>query len=245
MTVLVGAYTITCLVLMFSQCHPLKAYWANDVEIHCVDMHANMMAIGIINTITDFLVYLWPSRYLWRIQLPLRQRIGLVFVFTCGLIVSIAGVFRLIYLNLYFTNIDLLWDAALTTSVAIVEVNIGVVCGCLHCVKPLLAKILPSLFDSSQGISRTANPTLGESYHFPNMMRRYVDKNGATSIPRDEDIEVGDSDEYSTQISTKPMLHLDDGGKVEAGTRDSSSSPDNDIVVDQILVAEKSQHAKI
>jgi hypothetical protein len=81
MTALVTAYTIICVILMLSQCRPLVDYWDEDAEIHCVDMRANMITIGAINTATDFLVYLWPARYLRRIQLPLEQRLGLVFVF--------------------------------------------------------------------------------------------------------------------------------------------------------------------
>ena len=108
----VAAYTITCVILLLTQCYPIRGYWERETELHCVNMHANMIAIGIINTLIDFVIYLWPVQYLWNIQVPLRQRIGLVFVFTCGVLVCVAGVFRLAYLDRYFTNIDLLWDAA-------------------------------------------------------------------------------------------------------------------------------------
>ncbi|KAJ4287362.1 hypothetical protein N0V90_012760 [Kalmusia sp. IMI 367209] len=225
MTAFVAAYTVTCLILMFSQCHPLKGYWDEDVEIKCVDMHANMIAIGAINTITDFLVYLWPARYLWRIQLPLKQRIGLVFVFTCGLVVCVAGVFRMVYLNRYFTNIDLFWDAALTTSLAIVETNIGIVCGCLPCVKPVLRKFMPSLFSTSGRTSKTTHtgPTIGESYRFRDMSA-HADKGGSTSALREERLEdvTELSDGMSTHSSMKAVLGYEGG---EGGGGESGSKP--------------------
>lgn len=247
MTAFVAAYTITCIFLMLFQCRPIQGYWQDNLEQKCVDMHANMISIGAINTVTDFLVYLWPAKYLWRIQLPLRQRIGLVFVFTCGLVVCIAGVIRLVYLNRYFTNIDLFWDAALTTSISIVEVNIGIVCGCLPCVKPLLTKLLPSIFNTGGRTSRTtrSGPTSvvqGPSYRFRDLSTKYADKGGSTSALREERLENVDeeSDGNSTHSSTKPVLEYQAGA--ETGVRDKSTLPARGIVVDQTVSVERSDN---
>ncbi|KAF2442240.1 hypothetical protein P171DRAFT_433781 [Karstenula rhodostoma CBS 690.94] len=245
MTVFVAAYTLTCVVLMLSQCHPLVGYWDKDVEIHCVDMRANMITIGAINTVTDFLIYLWPARYLWRIQLPLKQRLGLVFVFTCGLIVCVAGVFRLIYLQRYFTNVDLFWDAALTTSLGIVEVNIGIVCGCLPCIKPLLAKLLPSLFGSTGRTSRTtpSSKTKGRSYQFEDMSAHHADKGGSTSGLREEQIEdiveESESDGASTHSLTTPALYYDTRDQMRPDNNNSNALPKNGIVVNRTVTVER------
>lgn len=245
MTIFVGAYTLTCIILVVSQCQPLVGYWDKGVEIHCVDMRTNMITIGAINTATDFLIYLWPARYLWRIQLPLKQRLGLVFVFTCGLIVCVAGVFRIVYLQRYFTNVDLFWDAALTTSLGIVEVNIGIVCGCLPCIKPLLAKLLPSLFGSTRRASRTtpSGKTGGRSYQFKHISTYHTDKGGSTSVLReekiDEIIEESESDRASTHFLTKPTLDHDVRGQMGAGTRNSNALPKSGIVVDRTVSVER------
>ncbi|KAF1969850.1 hypothetical protein BU23DRAFT_475610 [Bimuria novae-zelandiae CBS 107.79] len=244
MTAFVAAYMLTCVILLFTQCRPLEGYWRKDVEIHCVNMHENMIAIGAINTLTDFIVYLWPAQYLWRIQLPLKQRMGLVFVFTCGLVVCIAGVSRLVYLNRYFTNIDLLWDAAATTSVAIVEVNIGIVCGCLPCVKPLLSRLLPSMFNSHRRTSRNTiiSPTFAKSYRFRDMSARQVNKSSSVSALRErtlEDLEEENNDRASAH-STRLVLDYEGRGRVEVGQKDSSRMPVNGIVVDQTVSVEES-----
>ena len=245
-TVFVGAYTLTCLVLLFTQCHPLKGYWDKDIKIHCVDMHINMMAIGAINTTTDFLVYLWPARYLWRIRLPLKQRVGLVFVFTCGLIVCVAGVFRLVFLNRYFTNVDLLWDAALTTSVGIVEVNVGIVCGCLPCIKPLLNRVLPSVF-STHGRTSDAEhltPRLGDIIAFQNRSHHQREKDGSTSALRGawlDDVEEEEGNEgasVNVRYSFRPSSKH--GGRiVQVRRRDSSPLPKNGIVIERTVGVEK------
>lgn len=246
MTVFVAAYTVTCLILVLTQCHPLVGYWDKNVTIHCVDMKANMITIGAINTATDFLIYLLPARYLWRIQLPLKQRIGLVFVFTCGVVVCVAGVFRMVYLQRYFTNIDLLWDAALTTSMGIVEVNIGVVCGCLPCVKPLLVKLMPSLFGSTGRTSgkTRSGPTEGHSYQFKDMSAHHGDKAGSTSGLREDQIQEilddSESDGTSTHSSMKPVLEQDRSGNAESRNRDANALPKNGIIVDRTVTVERS-----
>ena len=242
-TAFVGVYTLICVILLFTQCRPIKAYWVKDIEIHCVDMQANMIAIGAINTITDFLVYLWPARYLWRIRLPLKQRVGLVFVFTCGLIVCVAGVLRLIYLNQYFTRTDLFWDAALTTSVGIVEVNIGIVCGCLPCWKPLLVKFLPSIFSSQGRTSQKTHsgPKLGNPIAFRDMSARQAD--GSTSALHEEtwldDIEDVHSEVSSSQSPSRPSSGHQLRDITGVRRRDDKTISKNGIVVDQMITVER------
>lgn len=239
-TAFVGVYTLICLILLLTQCHPIKAYWVKNIKIHCVDMHTNMIAIGAINTVTDFLVYLWPARYLWRIRLPLKQRVGLVFVFTCGLVVCVAGVLRLIYLDWYFTRIDLFWDAALTTSVGIVEVNIGVVCGCLPCMKPLLIRVLPSLFSSHGRASQATHtvPKLGNIIAFRDMSTRQA---GASTLVLREDtwleeIEEGGHNERSSMRSpSRPSSGHQARMNMGVRRKDSSTVFKNGTVVDQTI----------
>lgn len=238
-TVFVGAYTVTCLVLLFTQCHPIKGYWDKNIEIHCVDMHVNMMTVGAINTATDFLVYLWPARYLWRIRLPLKQRIGLVFVFTCGLIVCVAGVFRIVFLNRYFTNIDLLWEAALTTSVGIVEVNVGIVCGCLPCLKPLFSRI-----GTQVRTSQTDHSTRLEDITFQNRLGRQREKHGSSSALRETWLEDVEEEEDSEDANVNARYSLrpssTHGGRImQVRRRDSSPLPKNGIVVERTVSVEK------
>ena len=50
----------------------------------CINTQAFSVAAAALNSATDFLVFWWPVSALWRIQLPRRQRLGLVFVFAIG-----------------------------------------------------------------------------------------------------------------------------------------------------------------
>jgi hypothetical protein len=39
-----------------------------------------------MNSITDFMVYLWPVHYLWKVKLSLPKRIGLIVCFGVGVL---------------------------------------------------------------------------------------------------------------------------------------------------------------
>lgn len=77
-------HTTAWFFLVAFQCRPVVDYWINFDRTHCINVRAVLMATAACNNLTDLLVYLAPTRSLWRIQLPLRQRCNLVFIFTCG-----------------------------------------------------------------------------------------------------------------------------------------------------------------
>ena len=52
----------------------------------CIDSEKFFIAAAAINSITDFMVYLWPIHYLWRVKLSLAKRIGLIICFGGGVL---------------------------------------------------------------------------------------------------------------------------------------------------------------
>jgi hypothetical protein len=63
----------------------------------------NKSAIAALNSFSDFLIYLYPAKPLWGLYLPVKQRHGLIFLFSVGLLVCVAGVPRMYYLELFFS----------------------------------------------------------------------------------------------------------------------------------------------
>ena len=52
----------------------------------CIDINTYLYTVGAINSLTDIVVYLWPSRTLFALDLPLAKRLGLCFTFAAGLV---------------------------------------------------------------------------------------------------------------------------------------------------------------
>ncbi|KAF2639815.1 hypothetical protein P280DRAFT_50006 [Massarina eburnea CBS 473.64] len=167
-------YTLACVGLMLFQCAPIRGYWDVNVESKCINMRVTLLAVAILNSISDFLVYLWPAKPLWSLQLPLKQRLGLILLFSVGCVVCVAGInrylcprrphrhslsltkhARMYLLEQYFTSYDLLWNASKVYAFMILEMSLGIVCGCLTSVKALLAVFFPNIFPASSQTTHT------------------------------------------------------------------------------------------
>ncbi len=67
------------------QCHPVSAYWdPASSESACFSPEAALFIHGLTNTITDVYIYILPMQMVWQVQLPKRQRIGLIIIFGAG-----------------------------------------------------------------------------------------------------------------------------------------------------------------
>ncbi|OJJ57701.1 hypothetical protein ASPSYDRAFT_133705 [Aspergillus sydowii CBS 593.65] len=156
MTILAGFGTSTT-VTMILQCIPLSDIWAVFKPMNqkrCIDSEKFFIAAAAINSITDFMVYLWPIHYLWRVKLSLAKRIGLIICFGVGVLICIAGVIRITWQVKFAQSWDQTYNGAIIFIIVAVECNLGVVCGCLPGVRPLMAKIFPSLTSSTYNSGR-------------------------------------------------------------------------------------------
>ncbi len=63
----------------------MSAYWNPETPAgKCINPEAPYYLQGLTSTLTDVFVYVLPMRMVWKVQLPQRQRIGLMFVFGVG-----------------------------------------------------------------------------------------------------------------------------------------------------------------
>ncbi|EOD46609.1 integral membrane protein [Neofusicoccum parvum] len=142
-------WSLTFIFLMMFACRPISGFWDPFIShAQCLHIKALLILTGVLNSVTDFLVFLWPVKTLWQIQLPLLHRVSLVIAFGIGCLVCIAGVLRAWYMEVYFNSADPYWKCAILWVIVSVEGNFGIVCGCLPTLKPLAKKMFPLLFGS-------------------------------------------------------------------------------------------------
>ncbi|OCK72816.1 hypothetical protein K432DRAFT_430883 [Lepidopterella palustris CBS 459.81] len=231
------------------QCRPIHAAWdPTIVDKYCVNTTAALISLAALNSLSDFAVYLWPARTLWRIQLPLRQRLGLVATFSAGCVVCVAGVLRIYYLKLLSTTTEGMYVGGIVGIIATVESNIGVFCCCLHGIRPLLAHLLPAVFKSTAKTYGSNSRPYGKdrSTAFKSLPDNVDDgkdhnstsafgtssKSGAgagAGADSDEDVELG-------QYLTKPQVVAK--AWAAKGTPDGFVGPQNGITYSQSVVME-------
>jgi hypothetical protein len=92
------------------------------------------------------------------VKLPLGQRIVLVVLFSLGFVVVVAGTMRTYWVTLVVHTYDVTWNGYYMWIWTAVEVNLGVLCGCVPTLKPLFK----SLDDMEDTKRRMSDMTLAE-----------------------------------------------------------------------------------
>lgn len=114
---------------------------------------------GVINSVSDLLTTTLPIPIVARLQMPLRERIGVGILLCLGFLVTIAGAVR-IYFTWYslMASYDESWRAYPLWIATAVEIHLGLICACAPAWRPLLAAPMSKLFakvSSSAHLSRS------------------------------------------------------------------------------------------
>jgi hypothetical protein len=84
MIVICGTFGIACILIPGLQCRPLSMLWDPQQTGYCIDVESFYFANLSIHIATEIGIFILPVRTLWRLQLPLRQRIGLCVLLGMG-----------------------------------------------------------------------------------------------------------------------------------------------------------------
>ncbi len=109
-------------------CDPVYAYWAWPPlpNAKCLDEGKVMLGGGIVNSASDLLTTVLPIPIVMRLQMPLRQRIGVCILLCLGMIVTIAGALRTHFTwKSLIESWDETWFAYPLWICAAVEIDLG------------------------------------------------------------------------------------------------------------------------
>ncbi|RDW75393.1 hypothetical protein BP6252_06535 [Coleophoma cylindrospora] len=90
--------------------------------------------------------------------MTLKKRIALIFLFSLGSFACITSMIRLKYIISYGTSADLTYDNVDVVTWSMLEAFMAIVCASLMCLRPLLVKLLPSIFQSIH--TKESNPRI-------------------------------------------------------------------------------------
>jgi hypothetical protein len=112
-----------------SQIRPPQDYWKITLtpEASCIDQTWSLLVAGVINALTDMIAVLLPIRTVWTLQLPARQLIIVILLFSLGFMSCIAGIIRTYYMYKVTTSYDQTWDSYPVWITSATELYIGMV----------------------------------------------------------------------------------------------------------------------
>ncbi|RMZ69477.1 MFS transporter [Pyrenophora seminiperda CCB06] len=158
----VGGLALTILNIL--QCSPLAAAWASPVpdSAHCTNIVTIYLSSAPLNIISDLAILFLPMPILTSMRLPKKQKIILVITFGFGIFVAVVDVVRIAYLQAAQRNTlqaaqqqtqesgndqrntgDFAWFSSFSFMWSTVEINLGIMCGCVPALKPLARRFLP------------------------------------------------------------------------------------------------------
>ncbi|KAK4040686.1 hypothetical protein C8A01DRAFT_46055 [Parachaetomium inaequale] len=142
---------------------PVTSYWnLMYTQRDCVSELATTMSQAITTAIADFIVWVLPMPALYRAKLPLAQRLALITLFSFGLVVVVAACIRTYWIHYVIEETyDVTWYGFQLWMWTAVEVQLGIICGCVPWLKSLVKfwrnrNVITDLTDKS-------NPKAGRS----------------------------------------------------------------------------------
>jgi hypothetical protein len=117
----------------------VSSYWdllANARD--CVPEGPPLIAHAATTICSDFLVWVLPLPSLYRAKLPFSQRLALIVLFSVGLLVVFAACIRTYWVHYVVDETyDITWEGFHLWLWTAVEVQLGVICGCVPWLKAL------------------------------------------------------------------------------------------------------------
>ncbi|MCJ1311312.1 hypothetical protein MMC25_004983 [Agyrium rufum] len=185
----VTCWGIAVLLVSTFQCAPVNGFWNKTIGAKCIDTTEFFVANSIPNIITDAAILILPIPYIWQLHLPRNQKLMLSSIFILGIFVVAVSIARINFVvNLDLTSPDLTWNFVDTQIWTCIETNVGIICGCLPSLRPLLTLITtgsakpntrPSIVSSKRsGWSRQQSEQSGSSIQKSRLASNSPDKMG-------------------------------------------------------------------
>ncbi|KAF4978435.1 hypothetical protein FZEAL_5182 [Fusarium zealandicum] len=128
----------SCVVIF--QCKPfIASYKLNIVGAQCLNLHILWWSTFVFNMSTDLFLFIQPIPAMWRLQLPLTKRIGLICMLSLGLLVCVTSIIRIFFVTrigpdaTYEFVEPMIWSQ--------VELAALVVCSTIPCLRQVVQKV--------------------------------------------------------------------------------------------------------
>ncbi|KAM3067564.1 hypothetical protein ACMFMF_009563 [Clarireedia jacksonii] len=151
------AIGLTFIMTTIFSCDPIPYFWTKWDGVvlgKCNDVNLQTYIAAGFNIVQDFTILLLPLPELWKLQVSVKKKVQLFFMFSVGLFVSIISIIRLKYLVTFNNTTNPTKDYTPIVVWSVVETQAGIICACLPSIRHLMKHVLPAGFLSSQKSSR-------------------------------------------------------------------------------------------
>ncbi|KAK7177430.1 hypothetical protein PSPO01_16522 [Paraphaeosphaeria sporulosa] len=239
----VVAYTIWTELGSILACIPVRAFWTKEAGAKCINQFVMWFTNAAINILTDFAIIILPMPVMRKLNLARRQKQALIGIFALGGLVCIVSILRLRSLVKISNSSDPTYDNPSAATWSSVETNIGIICSCLPCLRPLVLRLMPGVFPS---VHYRQNASASAAFSRSATRRRSAFPHG-TAIPlesrisrqscEDEDKDADEEDKnVGIRVLTEVHISFDNEIKDEGQGMNREDSRENLVVHDAAKV---------
>ncbi|CCF43423.1 hypothetical protein CH063_03068 [Colletotrichum higginsianum] len=120
------------------RCTPVERGWTPSVPGTCLDLTIFYYSAFVIKLLTDLVLFIQPIPTIWKLQLRIAKRIGVIFMLSLGLLVCIISVIRVSYIGAFDQDVTFLVADPLLWSE--VEVCALIICSGVPSLRPLISR---------------------------------------------------------------------------------------------------------
>ncbi|EWG55579.1 hypothetical protein FVEG_13561 [Fusarium verticillioides 7600] len=132
------------------QCTPIRWNWdrfsGEDADFWCMDLNKLQWSINITNIVFDVVVLVLPIPLIWKTKSTFRRKLGIVLMFSLGVVVLVASCLKMRYNVLYGHSNNITWDYMDLMVWAGIESSVSIAAPCLPTVRLFLHKVFPTSF---------------------------------------------------------------------------------------------------
>ncbi|CZT05348.1 related to integral membrane protein PTH11 [Rhynchosporium agropyri] len=133
--VVLGVLAVTWAVIFFDiifQCYPIERKWTSDPNNQCSKKASdiNYWITILSNILLDVVIIILPISMVAKLQMPLKQKLGVGAMFALGFFVIIASIIRA-----YYSSKN---ETMLTCTVSMVETAVAIIATCLPALRVII-----------------------------------------------------------------------------------------------------------
>ncbi|KAF5657790.1 integral membrane protein [Fusarium heterosporum] len=210
----ISVYTTILFFLVMFACKPMSMNW--DITVTggvCINQTKTYIATAAVNIISDIYLFVLPLPMVFQLQLPAKQKIGLMGIFTIGSLTVITSIVRISLLPMMMASMDLTWTIAQPSIWIIVESNLIITCATMPTLRKFFKHVAPKLIGESRYGSKTGKSGKSSKYGQPDssskpsvLVSASQSRRKRTQYSQFDDEENGMPDEF-TLAPIKGMGH--------------------------------------
>ncbi|WKT43454.1 hypothetical protein QSH57_008290 [Fusarium oxysporum f. sp. vasinfectum] len=166
---LVAGYNLAILLVILFGCTPFKKSWDLTIlEGSCVDRGAVYICTAALGILSDLILLVMPLPMILQLQMPRRQKAGLVVLFVIGSATLVTSVVRLVLLVPIVDANDYTWVLSSAVVWIFVEANLLIICASLTTLRRFFIHVAPKFIGergSSVQYSAASKGTRQHPFH--------------------------------------------------------------------------------